>query len=111
MTFLLWLLLVLLATLVAYQFYQTTMLGGLWLTKSERFRPLYWNFTRLKWLARITGVFTVGCWIFFMAWLESIFREWNKYNLLIPRSKRLALILIGSSLFFYLLAQAFLLTS
>ena len=61
-----WLLLIALAALLAYQLYQMTLLGGLWLSNSERFRPLYWNFTRLKWLGRVTGVILVGGWIFFM---------------------------------------------
>ena len=100
-----WLLLVSLAGLLSYVVYETVLIGGVWLSNSDRFRPRYWNFTRIKWLAKITGVVVVGFWIFFMAFLEKALSDWRKYNIVKRQTVKTSLLLLGSTLICLLLAQ------
>ncbi len=101
----LWLGLVFLAAVFSYAFYEVVVIIGVWLTKSETFRPRYWNFTRLKWLAKITGVVVIGFWIFFMAYLESQLGTWHKRNLAVAHSKKLAIRLVIATAVCLLIAQ------
>ena len=100
----LWLLLAILAGLLAYQIYATVLLGGTALTASQ-FRPRYWDFTRIKWLGRFMSLVVGAGWIFFISFAESIMRIWHKRDLLVPNSLRLAGQMAIASLVLYALAQ------
>lgn len=103
---LLWLALVALSGVFAYVFYETVLIWGIWLSESETFRPRSWNFTRLKWLGKFTGVVMIGAWIFFMAYLESVIGDWHKRGITLTKSKQFALTLIAATVISLIIAQS-----
>ena len=85
----LWLLLSVLAAVALFQLYSTIMVAGAALNES-RFRPLYWNFTRLKWLARFTAFVLGTAFVFFISFSETMMRRWDKRKTLVPNALKLA---------------------
>lgn len=102
--FFLWLLLSILAALALFQIYSTILVAGAALNES-RFRPIFWNFTRLKWLGRFLAFVLGTAFVFFISFSETMMRRWHKRKKLVPSSLRLAGWLLATSVISLVIAQ------
>lgn len=100
----LWLLLSILAGVTLFQVYNTILVAGGALMESS-WRPLYWNFTRLKWLARFLSFVLGTCFVFFLSLAESMMSTWHKRGTLVPSALRMVGGLVLTSLVLLGIAQ------